>query len=100
MICIEVETPWQSESRLRSALRSARVEMLPQAYLWQPCTTAPSGAFGCDEGIAMARSERGWCRLAPANQSAEGETWALVSLQFETGAQNMLEPPARPRPRA
>ena len=86
MFC-EVEAPLQTEVRLRSALRTARAKVLPKAYMWQPCASLPQPAEDKDEPIAMARSDQGWCQLAPANGAADGEKWALISLEFDSGAQ-------------
>ena len=87
----DFEAPLRTEVRLRTALQNATARILPQAYMWHPIATAPGQSDVGDDVIAMARSDRGWCQLAPAHHAGEGEgegeTWALISLQFERGAQ-------------
>ena len=83
----EIETPLQAEARLRAALQSAQIQILPTPYSWQPCAVAPGATSSSDEAIAMMRSDQGWCQLAPANGSAGREAWALARLQFDPGAQ-------------
>ncbi|MCW4115501.1 DUF6196 family protein [Mangrovibrevibacter kandeliae] len=87
MVDISVETPQQTERRLRRAIAEATLDVMDGSWCFREFAPADFPGAASPDALALIRDEDGWSQLVPASDDA-GETFGLFGFHFPNGQDN------------
>jgi Family of unknown function (DUF6196) len=86
MVWVSHEQPAQTDARLRSVIRSARVEFYEDAWFFEEFPVTEFAQRANPKALAMVRDDNVWSQLLPYR--GQGERFALFRFHFPSGVDN------------